>query len=105
MVTWGGRTVKVDLRHPARNGEIAEAVQEIIRGLVAARYEAGLTQTEVAFGMGTSQSTVAKIEQLRHEPKVGTLMRYAEIVGYNVTLQKRGTRNAQDEPPDSAPAS
>lgn len=59
-----------------------DAVQRrrLIRLLVEARKEQGLTQVEVARRMGVGQSTVAGFESAESDPRVGTLQRYARAV-------------------------
>lgn len=54
---------------------------ETARELVAARARAGLTQEQVAERMGTTQSTVARLESGKRPPSLRTVQRYAEAVG------------------------
>ena len=49
--------------------------------LISARTEAGLTQAEVAERMGTTQSTVARLEAGKAVPSLRSLQRYAQAVG------------------------
>jgi DNA-binding XRE family transcriptional regulator len=49
--------------------------------LIAARTRAGLSQAEVAQRMGTSQSTIARLESGRTLPSLRTLDRYARATG------------------------
>jgi transcriptional regulator with XRE-family HTH domain len=53
----------------------------LVRDLVAQRLAAGLSQTEVAARMGTSQSAVARIEAGATDTRASTLERYAAAVG------------------------
>jgi transcriptional regulator with XRE-family HTH domain len=53
----------------------------LVRELVAQRLEAGLSQTEVAARMGTSQSAVARLESGATDARASTLERYAAAVG------------------------
>ena len=53
----------------------------LVRELVAQRLEAGLSQTEVAARMGTSQSAVARLESGATDTRASTLERYAAAVG------------------------
>lgn len=61
------------------------------RGLVAElaeqRQSAGLSQTEVAARMGTSQSAVARLEAGEADVRASTLERYAAAVGSEITWQ------------------
>ena len=54
---------------------------ETARELVAARAHAGLSQAQVAERMGTTQSTVARLESGKHPPSLRTVQRYAQAVG------------------------
>ena len=53
----------------------------LARELIAARTEAGLTQADVAERMGTTQSTVARLEGGKAAPSLRSLQRYAQAVG------------------------
>ena len=59
--------------------------------LIEARTRAGLTQAEVADRMGTSQSTVARLESGSAKPSLSTLRRFATATGAQVriTLEAR----------------
>jgi DNA-binding XRE family transcriptional regulator len=54
---------------------------EIAAELLRARLRAGLTQVELAERMGTSQSTIARLESGQTLPSTKTLLRYAEATG------------------------
>jgi transcriptional regulator with XRE-family HTH domain len=71
--------------------------------LIEARSRAGLTQAEVAERMGTSQSTVARLESGGAKPSLSTLKRFAKATGARVRItveskpqskRKRGSRAA-----------
>ena len=55
------------------------------------RQAKGLSQTEVAARMGTSQSAVARLEAGTSDVRLSTLLRYAEAIGaeLDVRLQAR----------------
>ena len=57
----------------------------LIRGLVERRQAAGLSQTEVAARMGTSQSAVARLESGAADVRASTLERYAAAVGGEIS--------------------
>ena len=61
--------------------EMAERRQSLAAELVAARLDLGLSQTEVAARMGTSQSAVARIESGDADVRLSTLERYASALG------------------------
>ena len=59
----------------------------IARELIAARTRAGLTQADVAARMGTTQSTVARLESGRRQPSLRTVQRYARAVGCRAVVR------------------
>jgi DNA-binding XRE family transcriptional regulator len=71
------------LEDPETRAEYATQEPEfaIARELIAARTRAGLSQAQVAERMGTSQSTVARLESGRTLPSLRTLARYANATG------------------------
>jgi ATP-dependent Clp protease, protease subunit len=60
---------------------MAAGRSSLVRDLVALRQAAGLSQTEVAARMGTSQSAVARLEAGTTDVRASTLERYAAAVG------------------------
>jgi ribosome-binding protein aMBF1 (putative translation factor) len=54
--------------------------QQLAEALVARRIELGLSQTEVAARMGTSQSAVARLEAGAADMRLSSLERYAAAV-------------------------
>jgi transcriptional regulator with XRE-family HTH domain len=65
--------------------EIAQRRRRVIDELAGARRAAGLSQTEVAARMGTSQSAVARLESGTVDVRASTLERYAAAVGGQIT--------------------
>jgi ribosome-binding protein aMBF1 (putative translation factor) len=59
------------------------------RALAARRQDLGLSQTEVAARMKTSQSAVARLEAGEMDAKVSTLQRYALAIGYEIEFALR----------------
>jgi len=59
------------------------------RALAEHRQAVGLSQTEVARRMGTSQSAVARLEAAEIDAKVSTLQRYALAIGYEIEFSLR----------------
>ena len=53
----------------------------LVHELAAQRTAAGLSQTEVAARMGTSQSAVARLESGATDARASTLERYAAAIG------------------------
>ena len=63
---------------------------ELVRELVGQRQAAGLSQTEVAARMDTSQSAVARLEGGTTDVRTSTLERYAAAVGGQITWRLHG---------------
>jgi len=61
--------------------EMAERRRTVTGQLVSLRREIGLSQTEVAVRMGTSQSAVARFEAGDLDVRLSTLERYTEALG------------------------
>jgi len=61
--------------------EMAEKRRTLASALAAKRMELGLSQTEVAARMGTSQSAVARLESGDADLRLSTLERYAAAIG------------------------
>ena len=59
----------------------------LARELIAARTEAGLTQADVAERMGTTQSTIARLEGGKAVPSMRSLQRYAQAVGCRAVVR------------------
>jgi len=62
----------------------AERTRALVRALADERERAGLTQAEVARRMGTTQPAVARLERGDADPRLSTIERYAEVVGWTV---------------------
>jgi predicted transcriptional regulator len=69
--------------------EMAEGRERLLAGLVVQRQALGLSQTEVAARMGTSQSAVARIEAGPADLRVSTLERYAAALGRQIDWRVR----------------
>jgi transcriptional regulator with XRE-family HTH domain len=61
--------------------EMAQQRRSLAAALSARRVELGLSQTEVAARMGTSQSAVARLESGQADLRLSTLERYAAALG------------------------
>ena len=68
-----------------RAARMAEDRGRLLRELAGQRQAAGLSQTEVAARMGTSQSAVARLESGAADVRASTLERYAAAVGGQIT--------------------
>ena len=57
-----------------------EAEFSLVKTMIQARMNAGLTQEQVAERMGTTQSAIARIESGKALPSMKTLTRYAKVL-------------------------
>ena len=62
----------------------------LVRELVEQRQTVGLSQTQVAARMGTSQSAVARLESGAVDVRASTLERYAAAVGGEISWKLHG---------------
>ena len=60
---------------------------ETARELIAARTLAGLTQSDVAQRMGTTQSVIARLESGKRAPSLRTVQRFAKAVGARAVVR------------------
>jgi DNA-binding XRE family transcriptional regulator len=77
------------LRDPEVRTEYDALEEEfaLARELILARSRAGLSQAEVARRMGTTQSTVARLEGGRAKPTLLTVERYAKATGSRAVVR------------------
>ncbi len=80
----------------SRAVELGEQIYEL-------RTRAGLTQTELARRMGTSQPAIARLEAGGISPTLETLKRVAEAVGVQLVIGFVGADESIEEPPSEAP--
>jgi transcriptional regulator with XRE-family HTH domain len=80
---------------------MSEERGRLLADLTARRQAAGLSQTEVAARMRTSQSAVARLESGEGDVRMSTVERYAAAVGSDITWQVRPLKTtSQDEDND-----
>ena len=64
---------------------------ELLRMMLHARSEAGLSQADVAERMGTKREAVARLESSlasgKHSPSIATLKKYAHAVGQRIEVR------------------
>lgn len=79
--------------------------RRLLTELTAERQAAGLSQTEVAARMGTSQSAVARLESGDADARASTLERYAAAVGCQISWRLQDSASAgprKDAPGDES---
>jgi ribosome-binding protein aMBF1 (putative translation factor) len=81
----GFREMALRRRAGEQAARMAEDRGRLVRELAEQRQAAGLSQTEVAARMGTSQSAVARLESGTADMRASTLERYAAAVGGQIT--------------------
>ena len=63
----------------------------LLRTMLKARHDAGLSQAEVAQRMGTKAPAITRLESSltsgRHSPSIATLKKYAEAVGCRLEIR------------------
>ena len=69
--------------------DLAARRRELMDELVEVRRERGLSQTEIAARMGTSQSAVARLERGDLDVRLSTLDRYAAALDRTVDWRLR----------------
>ena len=91
--------------------------QELVRGLASRRRELRITQREIASALRIPQSGIARLESCKYEPRLSTVLSYAEVLGQRVEFGDNDFRPVtpttcaieirrllDDTPPDRAAA-
>lgn len=84
------KTLKREMLNDAKTRAAYDTLADeyaIARELIAARARAGLSQSEVAQRMGTTQSVVARLESGKRPPSMRTVERFAQAVGGHVVFR------------------
>jgi len=81
----GFREMALRRRAAEQAARMAEDRGRLVRELAGQRQAVGLSQTEIAARMGTSQSAVARLESGTGDVRASTLERYAAAVGSQIT--------------------
>lgn len=68
---------------------------ELARQLIEARIKSGLSQEELADKMGTSQSSIARLESGTSMPSMRTLNKFAEATNCQLQIQFKPVRAAR----------
>ena len=77
---------------------MSDGRRRLVADLTEQRRSAGLSQTEVAARMGTSQSAVARLESGDADVRVSTLERYAAAIGSQLAWQAQpGAQLGQED--------
>lgn len=63
-----------------------EAEYQVVRAIIKARQESGLTQSELAERVGTKQSNIARLESGRANPTIEFLQRVVGAMGKKIAV-------------------
>jgi transcriptional regulator with XRE-family HTH domain len=78
--------------------EMADRRRQTLREeFVSSRRALGLSQTQVAARMGTSQSAVARLEAGELDVRLSTLERYAAALGQRLEINLEGGPNVRED--------
>lgn len=80
-------------------GSLADDATELIARLSDLRRSRGLSQTEVAARMGTSQSALARLESGQADLRLSTLARYARALDTGISFALLDRAEAEAERP------
>jgi len=82
------------MKRPGVKAEVDRIEREealLLDTLLKARYEAGLTQADIAQRMGTLAPAIARFERSlatgKHSPSIATVRKYAKACGKNLILK------------------
>ena len=71
-----------------REYDALEPKYALIRQLLLARQQSGMTQEAVAEKIGTTKSAISRLESAgKHAPSITTLRKYAEAVGCELEIK------------------
>jgi DNA-binding XRE family transcriptional regulator len=77
--------------------EALEPKYALIRELLSARKQSGMTQEAVANKIGTTKSAISRLEAgSKHAPSINTLRKYAEAVGCDLVIRLEPKRKSAD---------
>lgn len=69
----------------------------LIRELLEARKNSGMTQEAVASKIGTTKSAISRLEGgSQHSPSIATLRKYAEAVGCDLVIRLEPKRKSAE---------
>lgn len=79
--------------------ESMEAEFSLLRQMLKARQQSGLSQADIAKRMGTKPPAITRLESSlgsgKHSPSVATLRRYAHAVGYELQVKLVESKNIE----------
>lgn len=91
--------IKKDLENEEfrKEYEALEPKYALIRELLEARKNSGMTQEAVASKIGTTKSAISRLEGgSQHAPSIATLRKYAEAVGCDLVIRLEPKKKPAD---------
>lgn len=82
--TW--RDLRKELNISQEDEKIIELEKELIKSFIKIREEKGLTQARLAEMCNVKQPIIARIETAAHSPRVDSLLRILEPMGYTLQI-------------------
>lgn len=79
--------------------QAAERRRALLKELAAVRERGSQSQTAVAAGMKTSQSSIARLEGAAGDARISTIDRYAEALGFRIQWHLLPLDGSEEEPP------
>jgi ribosome-binding protein aMBF1 (putative translation factor) len=86
------KKIKTDDKFAAAYSEV-ENEYKLIREVVKARKEQGLTQQELAEMVGVKQQVISRFEREKHIPTLDNFLKILDGVGLELKLEKKQDRH------------
>ena len=86
------KKIKTDDKFATAYSEV-ENEYKLIREIVKARKEQGLTQQELAEKVGVKQQVISRIEREKHIPTLDNFLKILDGVGLELKLEKKQERH------------
>lgn len=86
--------IKNSIDHVTHSEERIE--YELIRRVVQARKQSGLTQKSLADIIGVTQQEISRFENEKHIPKLSSFIRIIEAIGFELKLEKKNATEISD---------
>lgn len=84
--TW--KDLREELNISPEDEIIIDLEKQIIRAMVKAREEQGLTQSQLADLCNVKQSVIARMESSAHSPRVNSVLKMLAPLGYTLQVVK-----------------
>jgi len=85
--TWGDFRKTLNLTPEEENA--IELEKSLIRAVVKAREQNGLTQKQLSELCGVKQPIIARLERAMHSPQINSIIRILQPLGYTLAVVKK----------------